>query len=339
MNIRDRRAIHHTASQRLDAATGDLRKILLVYLGSSIALSLASSIFSVLLSDRIANTGGLGNLGLRSILSTGQTILPFVQALVVMGLELGYCMAALRVSRGQEVSLDTLWGGFHRFFPLLRAMILQGIVYFFVGMLCIYLSAYIFILLPVSSRFQEIIAPVLDTATVLSGTITLDEAIITQATEAMLPMLWIFAGLFLLLFVPLHYQYRMVTYRLIDQPRPGAFAALRESRAMMRRNRLALLKLDLSLWWFYCLQILISLVCYGDMLLPMLGITLPWSNMVSYFLFLILSLILQFVVYYFAMNRVSVTYAVAYETLLPKQQEQPAAKPPVPANIPWQDQY
>lgn len=336
MNIRDRRAIHHTASEKLDQARGPMGRILLIYLGISIGLSLGSALLSVILSDRIANTGGLGNMGLRSILSTGQTILPLVQSLVVLGLELGYCMAAMRVCRGQNVSTNTLWGGFQRFFPLLRAIILQGLVYFAVGMMSMYLSAYIFVMLPVSDQFRQIIAPMLESVTVLNSSVTLDEATIMQAAEAMLPVFWIFAGLFLLLFVPLFYQYRMVIYRLIDQPRPGALRALHESRMMMRRNRFALLKLDLTFWWFYLLQFFSVALCYGDVLLPLLGITLPFSATVSYFLFLVASLAMQFALFYFAMNKVSVTYAVAYESLLPKEAP---VQPPVPANNPWQNQY
>lgn len=336
MNIRDRRAIHHTASEKLDQARGPMGRILLIYLGISIGLSLGSALLSVILSDRIANTGGLGNMGLRSILSTGQTILPLVQSLVVLGLELGYCMAAMRVCRGQNVSTNTLWGGFQRFFPLLRAIILQGLVYFAVGMMSMYLSAYIFVMLPVSDQFRQIIAPMLESVTVLNSSVTLDEATIMQAAEAMLPVFWIFAGLFLLLFVPLFYQYRMVIYRLIDQPRPGALRALHESRMMMRRNRFALLKLDLTFWWFYLLQFFSVTLCYGDVLLPLLGITLPFSATVSYFLFLVASLAMQFALFYFAMNKVSVTYAVAYESLLPKEAP---VQPPVPANNPWQNQY
>lgn len=336
MNIRDRRAIHHAANERLEHARDPMNRILLIYLGISIGLSLASSLLSVFLSDRIANTGGLGNMGLRSILSTGQTILPLVQALVVVGLEIGYCMAAMRVSRSQDVSVDILRDGFHHFFPMLRAIILQGLVYSAVGMMCMYLSAYIFVMLPVSARFHEIIAPMLQSVTALSSNVTLDEATIMQAAEAMLPVFWIFAVLFLLLFIPLSYQYRMVMYRIIDQPRPGAFRALYESRMMMRRNRFALLKLDLTFWWFYLLQFLSVAICYGDILLPMLGITLPFSATASYFMFLITSLALQFFLFYFAMNKVAVTYAVVYESLLPKKTP---VQPPVPANNPWQDQY
>ena len=343
MNIRDRRAIHHAAGQSLENAKGDPQQILLLYLGITTFLSLAVSAISVFLSNRIADTGGLSSMGLRSVLSTAKTVLPLLQSLIVMGLELGYCTMVLRVSRGESVSKKTLWSGFRLFFPLLRAQILQGILYFAIMMLCIYPSAYIFLMLPISEEFYEVLMPLMESGAAASGTLMLDEATVLAMTDAMMPMMWILLGLFLIPFIPLYYQFRMAVYRLIDQPRPGAMAAMWESRAMMRRNRFALFRLDLSLWWYYGLQALVTAVCYGDLLLPLAGVTLPWSDTANSFLFLALSLALQFVVCYFTMNRVSVTYAAAYNALLPKKQAQaqkPVPKnPDMPTNVPWQDQY
>ena len=113
----------------------------------------------------------------------------------------------------------------------------------------------------------------------------------------------------------------MVGLCIADEPRVGALAAMRQSRDMLRRNRFALFKLDLSMWWYYLLQLLVTVICYGNVLLPMVGVTLPFNDTVAYFLFLVLSLIAQMAVAYFAMNRVNVTYAMAYESLRPKPQE------------------
>ena len=334
MNIRDRRAIIGSADQSLANAKGDPQKILLIYLSIITGLSLAVALVSMLLSNRIAGTGGLGNMGLRSVLTTAKSVLPLVQSVILLGLEMGYCTMALNVARGTQISNDTLFGGFRRFFPLLRAQILMGFVYFGLGLLAVYPGAYIFLMLPISEGFYEVFNPIMDSASQLTGTLTIDETSMTVLSEAMQPALWIMGALFMVLFIPTYYRYRMVTYRLIDQPRPGALRAMRESRAMMRRNRFALFRLDLKLWWFYALQGLTVALCYGDMLIPALGITLPWSENVSYFVFLSLSLLLQFAVYYLFMNRVSVIYATAYTTLIP--QEQP--KETTPAN-PWQNQY
>lgn len=334
MNIRDRSAIHQTAEHSLANAKGDPKKILLIYLTIITGLSLAVAGVSILLSNRIADTGGLGNMGLRSVLSTAKSVLPLVQSVILLGLEMGYYTMALNITRGEPISNDTLFGGFRRFFPLLRAQILLSFLYLGLGLLAVYPGAYIFLMLPISEGFYEVLTPIMESASQLTGTVTIDEASMIAVSEAMEPALWIMGGLFLLLFIPTSYRYRMVTFRLIDQSRPGALRAMRESRAMMHRNRFALFRLDLSLWWFYALQGLTVALWYADTLLPMLGITLPWSESVSYFVFLCLSLLVQFVVYYLFMNRVSVTYATAYGVLLPKEQP----KEPTPAKA-WQDQY
>lgn len=337
MNIRDRRAIHQAAKKSLASAQGDPKKILLIYLAIVTVLSLVTSGIEIALNHQIADTGGLGNLGLRSLLTTAQTVLPLLRLLVLIGLELGYCMAALRISRGESVSTDTLFQGFGRFFPLLGAMIIQCLLYFSVIFITLYASTYIFLMLPMSVEFYELMMPLMESVTALNSSITLDEATVMAAYDAMMPMLWIFGILLLLVFVPMHYRFRMVIYRLADQPRPRAIAAIFESRAMMYRNRFALLRLDLSLWWFYALQVLILLVSFGDSILHLAGITLPWSATANASLFFGLSLALQFVVYLNVMNPVAVTYATAYNALLPKDphtEEKPAA----PA-VPWQDQY
>ena len=337
MTIRDRDAIFHTAGQRLDSNRAQAQRVLLFFLAITTALTVAVSLISVLLSDRISETGGLRNMGLRSVLSTGQNVLPLIQSAVLLGLQMGYTTMCLHISRGESIPGDTLLGGFRRFFPLLISQLLLGLIYTGTAFMSIYAGTYLFMLLPASDRFYEILSPVLNSATVLSDAAVLDEATLAAAVQAMVPMLGISAALFLLVFIPMHYRYRMVIYRLIDQPRPRALAALRESRFMMRRNRLALFRLDLRLWWYYLLQVLMVVVLYGDTLLALLGIFLPMSGTAAYFLFMGLSLALQWVVSWFFMNRVEVTYALAYDALLPKEQEvQPSPQPPA---VPWQNQY
>ena len=321
MHIQDRRQMRRAAAAALEPRQAQMKKILLIYLAIITALSLAASGVSVVLSDRIADTGGLRNMGLRSILSTAQTLLPLVQLLVLMGLQLGYNRAALGVTRGEDVSREQLFGGFRRFFPLLRAWILMGLMYIAAGVASLYVSIYVYLLLPVSASFREMMVPLLSDVSPISGTITLNEEIIAATATTVGPVLCIFAVLYLLLVIPMHYRYRMVIFRILDQSQSRAFAALRESRFLMHRNRIALLKLDLNFWWYYVLQALASVIAYGDLLLPLLGVQLPISTTAAYFVFLILSLGLQFVTFYFFMNRVTVTYAVFYGALLEQQKQ------------------
>lgn len=321
MNIRNRREIHSTAVQSLANAPGRPQQAVMIYAGISCIMSLLSAVISFALNNQIAETGGLSNMGLRSMLSTIQSILPVVQIVVTSCLGLGYHMAVLNVARGQYTGPETLLAGFRRLGPLLRTTILQSLIYLGIGIGAMYLSTYIFLMLPLSEGFYEIMMPLMNSASILESGITMDDATLAAAANELAPMMWIFLAIFLIAFLPIYYQHRMVMFCLADEPRPGAFRTLRASCRMMRRNCFALLKLDLSFWWYYLLQTVVTVVCYGDVLLPMFGITLPWSGTVSYFVFYILSLALQFVVYCFFMNRVNVTYAVAYETLRPKPEE------------------
>lgn len=325
MNIRNRRAIHETAADALSRAT-EARRIVLVYGLICCGLSLASTIVSSLLGNRIAGTGGLGNIGIRSILSTVQSVLPMVNLIVTACLGLGYHTAMLCYTRGFEADTHTLMSGFRHFGAVIRTMLLEIAVYTGAGFFAVYLSSFIFMATPYAADFASVMEPMLSSMTVMNSTLALDEATLMAAAGSMLPMFWILLAVCLVLMVPLHYRFRMVNFCLADDPRFGAVHAVLKSRQMMRRNCLKLFRLDLNLWWFYAAQAVISLVCYGDLLLPMIGITLPWSNAVSYYLFLVLSLLMQMALYYFGMNRVYATYAVAYDAL---QEELPQPELPV----------
>jgi len=311
----DRRSLHQSARASLASATGTPKQVVLIYAAVSSLLALAATLVSLLLSDRIADTGGLSNLGLRSVLATIQYILPFVQVLVMMAMDLGYQKAMLNITRGRPAGNQNLTHGFYLFWPLLRATVMQYVIYMGVIFISIYAASFIFSFLPMSQKFRDTMAPY------LSGELVMDQAAAIQAIPAMIPLLITCIVVCCAFLLPKIYQFRMVNYCLLDSDRPGAIMALGQSRAMMYGNRMKLFRLDLDFWWFYALQILITLVCYGDILLPMLGITFPWSATVSYFLFYILSLLLQVSVYYLFMNRVHVTYAAFYEAVRPRPQE------------------
>lgn len=324
MNIRSRRALRQHAADSLAHASGNPVKIVLIFGGIICSLALAATVISYLLSLQISETGGLSSMGLRSILATVKYVLPIVQMIAALCLELGYSKATLDISRGRPARTETLLEGFRRFGPLIRALILQVLIITVICIATMYLSSYIFMFLPVSGPFYEAVEPLLSSMTALDTELALDDATLYALSETMIPMLWIFAAVFSIAAVPMLYSFRMVNYCLVDGDRIGAIAAMGMSRNMMRRNRFALFRLDLGFWWYYLLQALVTVVAYGDVLLAMLDIALPWSDTVSYFLFYGLSLALQMGVYWLFMNRVQVTYAAAYDALKPQSQP-PAA--------------
>ncbi len=314
MNIRSRSTIHETAQNALGQAK-NARQIILVYTAVCCGLSLVVTLLTVFFSDRIAGTGGLGSIGLRSVLSTGQSVLPLIQTIVTTCLGLGYHIAILTITRGYEAGPRVLLQGFRHWGPLVRSILLQAFVYLAIGFFAANLSSLLFLMSPLSADFLEIMEPVMANMTVMDMGLVLDDATLMAATETMMPMVWIMLAVFLLLFIPIYYRFRMITFCLAENPRKGALAAMAKSCHLLRRNCFALFRLDLSLWWYYLAQFFLMLLCYGDVILPMLGVVFPWSSTVSFYVFYLLSLALQAALYYFAMNRVNAVYAVAYDAL------------------------
>lgn len=320
MDIRNRKELKTFAAQRLGQAQQD-KQIVLIYAGLVLGLSLLATVINYLLGLQISQTGGLGSMGTRSFLSAAQTVLPILKSVVVVCLELGYAAAMLRIARGQYASPRTLRLGFDRFWPLLRLTLLKGLIYFGICFACVYAATILYLLTPLSNSAVEILTPLVSQTTVMSSGIVLDDATYSQLLSAMTPVLVIFCLLYCAAAAPIAYQFRMADYVLIDRPAIGALNALRESRRMMRGNRVSLLRLDLSLWWYYAAAFAATVVCYGDLLLPKLGVAFPWSDTVSYFLFFALYLALQLAVYYFLSNRVAVTYALAYDAVKPEEKQ------------------
>lgn len=319
MDIRNTRALKDTASQRLDQAR-DAGKIVLIYAGITLTVSLLVTLVNYTLDLQISKTGGLGSIGTRSVLATIQTVLPIVQMAAMMCLELGYLAAAMRIARGQYVSPQTLRAGMPRFWAMVRCGLLQALIFMGVGLLSFYLAMQIFLFTPLSNDAMRILMPLAGDSSVLSsGALILEEATQMQLTYAMLPMFVLMLVIFAVAATPLVYQYRMASYVLLDKPAYGALAALRESRGMMRRNRFKLFRLDLSLWWYYLLTALCACVCYGDQILPLLGVRFPFSDVTAFFLFYGAYLVLQFAVFLCFLNRVEVTYALAYDSLRPPE--------------------
>ena len=321
MNIQNRKELQSFAFSRLENRE-ESKKIVAIYAAVVIGLSLLSSVLNYVLSLRIDQTGGLSNMGLRSMLSTLQTMLPMVQSLVVMCVELGYLAAMLRIARGQYTSVNAFRLGFDRFWVLLRYTIMQGFILMGIGFASMYFGIMVFMMTPLSDSVTELLMSLMTQTSLLDSTITIPDALYDQLMLELLPAFAICGIIFCVAGVPVLYRLRMTPYVIIDKPALGAMAAMRESKKMMRRNAMNLFKLDLHLWWFYLASLLASVVCYGDMILPMLGVELPFSSDVGFFLFYGLYWVLQFAIFYYLRNGVEVTYALAYDSIRPQEKPQ-----------------
>ena len=318
MDICNTSEIKAAALRRLTDA-GQAKRIAAIYAGVTLGLSALVTILGLVLEAMMSGATGLGGMGRRTILSSVQSMLPWVVGLITMCVELGYQAAMLRVARGQYASPQTLRLGFDRFWVLLRCILLEGVILFAIAFGGIYIATMLFMLTPFSGRVMEVLSPVLENVTLLSPEMVLDEALYDQLMQAMIPAFVMCAIVVAAAAIPVLYRLRMARFVIIDKPGIGALAALRESRKMMRGNCLRLVKLDISLWPYYIGCVFASLLCYGDVLLPMMGVRSPWSDTVSYYLFFALYLAVQFAVYYFLKNQAEVAYSIAYDSIRPKE--------------------
>ena len=318
MDICNTSEIKAAALRRLTDA-GQAKRIAAIYAGVTLGLSALVTILGLVLEAMMSGTTGLGGMGRRTILSSVQSMLPWVVGLITMCVELGYQAAMLRVARGQYASPQTLRLGFDRFWVLLRCILLEGVILFAIAFGGIYIATMLFMLTPFSGRVMEVLSPVLENVTLLSPEMVLDEALYDQLMQAMIPAFVMCAIVVAAAAIPVLYRLRMARFVIIDKPGIGALAALRESRKMMKGNCLRLVKLDMSLWPYYIGCVFASLLCYGDVLLPMMGVRFPWSDTVSYYLFFALYLAVQFAVYYFLKNQAEVAYSIDYDSIRPKE--------------------
>lgn len=332
MTINDRRDLKNAAQASLNRDPQAAGRLVLLHTGASLALTLAATLLDYVLQQRIGATGGLSGMGMRSMLSTLQSILRYGQMLVLPFWELGYLYITLRIARGEPAAPGHLLEGFRRFGPILRLKLLLGLIYTGLGIVAGYISSAVLMFTPWGMTLSETLLPYFTENAVLDENLVLDEAAANAIADAMLPIMLIFLGVFLLLSLPVLYRYRMADLYLLDHPGEGAISAARNSRRMMRGNCIRLLKLDISFWWYYLLSTLVTLVCLGDAGLALLGVTPPWGEATGMLIFTVLYAALLLLLHWRCRNQVEVTYAHAYGVLCAGDTGPQFSRP---VDVPW----
>lgn len=298
------------AKEALRQAKYPMKKLVLIHTGIFAGVGLGISLLSWLLSLGIGQTGGLGGLGDRAVLETVQQLLQVAQLLAAPFWNIGLVMASLQLIRGLDFGAGTLLEGFRRFGPVLRMNLLRWLIYMGVVMLASQIASTVYMMTPWGLEFAAMVA---------AGTTELPPEQLMDVALKMLPFL---AGACLLLLVPVMYRLRMMDYALMEQPHLGAFFALRLSLFMTRKNCIKLFKLDLHYWWFYVLEALTVVLCYGDLLLSLAGVQTGLDAALLSILFYAAGLLAQLGLYVWKKGEVMAAYGHAYEVLLPPPVEE-----------------
>lgn len=309
LNLSD---LRQKADRQLDFAPYAPRQLVLIHTAVSLGASLIVALVNLLFASMIENTGGLSGLGTRSMLETAQSTLELAVTAALPFWNISLTRAALCWARGELAEPPTLLEGFRKFRSVLGLKLLTAFLLMGLGLAVFYIGSSVFMLTPFADPLVAALNPIMQQSGVLAPDALTEEAV-AQVVNLAKP-LFIFLGLvFAAVVIPLWYRVRFADFAVMDGCRGRV--SLLESFRITKKKCLQVFKIDLSFWWFYLLQALCVILCYGDSILPAMGVALPMSAEVAYIAFMALGSICQGILLWFYQAKVSVTYALAYETL------------------------
>ena len=313
MNIRQ---LKQQARQRLSAASYSPGKLTLIHGGVIVALSLILSLISLALDSGIDSAGGLSGMRVQNVLMTVKTLLTYAQVLLLPFWQIGILFAFLQIVRHNPTGPHSLLQGFRRFGPVLRLTLLEMVLYCALCMACAYISSFLSMFFP--NSMYALLMPVMEEFSASPNADIyqlLEHLPQEQILDAMLPMLLIFATLYLVCVAFVGYRLRFARYLVLEESGFGALKAMHFSFQLTKGNCISLLKLDFSFWWYYLLQALAMTLCYGDLMLDIAGVNLSgartWVSLICYCIYGGISLYVD----YLYRPRVEAAYALAYDSL------------------------
>lgn len=310
--------LRQQAEEALEGAAYSPKKLVLFHTAVSLGVALLITVLNFFLSRQIEGTGGLAGLGVRSMLSTAQSVLEFASMVTMPFWEAGLVYAMLCWIKGEKAEPDSLLQGFRRLGQVLLLQLIRGMLFISLGISVLYLCLIIFLVTSMSSPLEAMMEPMLEQGMSQQQMVEMMQSAdyVFASAEAVLPFVWLFVGLFAVVALPFFYRLRFADFSVMDGT--GPIAAMIHSLRMTKKNCLQLVKLDLSFWWYYALQVICMVLCYGDLLLPMLDVTIPFSADTAFFLFFLLGTASQGLLFWQCRGSVLTTYGMAYRQLWQK---------------------
>lgn len=317
MTTFDTKSLKKESRDRLNRISGDPRLLIGLYTGVIVAINLLVSGLNLALDHQIGSTGGLGGLGTRSILETIQSILTYASVIFTPFWSAGFLFCVIRIVQGDPADPRCLMEGFRRFPSVLLFHVNKLVLTMMIGTTATYLAAIVFMLTPFSAGLEQLTAQAMEAGNLIlaDGTVNLQIFDPGALVRACIPMLVIFGLLFLPAYLFLSYSLRLSPYLIMGDQRMGGFACMANSFRLMRGNRLKMLRLDLSFWWYYLIDSALTVILYLDLILPLMGIELPFNQTVAFFVCLILYGAAQAAFYMWKKLPVDTTYVLAYDAV------------------------
>ena len=312
MEMLDSRQLRAQTARRLQEAAYPPRRLALLHSGIALACSLALTVVSYFLSRQISGTGGLSGIGTRTVLQSVQSVLSTALTVGMPFWEFGFIAAAMGFARQETVGPKTLLTGFRRFRAIVGLLLLQIIIYGLMAVVAAQIASAAVLMTPFGTGLLEVMQTLSENAEFMESGVFPQE-MMEQLLQAAIPV-YVTAGLlFIAAAVPLSYRLRLCRYFALDMERPRGIACLLQSSRAMKGNCMAFFKLDLSFWWYWALQGVCSLLAFGDVLLPLIGIELPIGADAAMFLFYGLQLAGSLALAWAWRAPVETAYALAYD--------------------------
>lgn len=290
--------------------TAPARPIVARYTAVYLAVGLVVALTALVCDLLIAHTGGLGDMGKRTLISTAEMLITLAAQAFLPLWTVGITCCALGFARQAPVENSYLLGGLHRWAVLLRLYLCQTTVYLAVSYVLLMVIMPVYLLTPWGTALLETMTGFLYTATEITP--QMQEAIVS----AMGPLYVVWIPIVMALSVFLSYQFRLALYRVLDADRPGAIRAMWESCRLIHRHRWQLVKLDLSWWWYYLLTALLSCILYVPELLTLLEVSLPMDSNVLYLVCYLVYAVALGLLYLTSLAKVETSYALFYDRLI-----------------------
>ena len=315
--------LRQDANRRLHEDGDGFSRLILIHSAVTAGVSVLLMLVNWL-SQYMATEGGLSNFDTQSLLSTGQILLQMIAMIAVPFWDAGLIYCSMQLTQGKRSSVNDLTEGFRRWSPIASSLGIRALIYFMVSTVCSFAASLFFSALPLPTSVINDLSAFME-----SPTFPLSSGVrIFLAAYSLIYLL----GLCVLL-IPRLYLHRQVAYRIMDNTPCTGLQSVLHSRILMKGHRRELLLLDLSFWWFYLLELCVIVFSLGNLLLQELGILLPIGPDVAAWVFPIIALLAQLVLYYFAKPKLSLSYALFYKRVFEESLREP--EPPKPQKMPW----
>lgn len=328
--------ISQQAGQNLSRVSYCPKKLMLIHQGVVFAVTLLLTALTFYIDGMLDDMGGLSAMGQQAVWSTVQVMLELAVLIFLPLWQISLVYVAMKWNRGETADTGDLLQGLRRFGAVLRLRLIEGIFFLVLALAVCNIGSVLFVLTPFSDELLETMKPVLEQMEdPMQSELTVAPELMEQIMEKSLPLLVFCGVLCAVAFVLVFYRIRFADYGVMEGK--GAIRSLLESVRCTHKNVLQVAKVDLFFWWFYLLQLLcVAVSYYGDTLLPMVGISLPFSADVSYFVFYILGALVQLLLVWLFQARVSTAYAGAWQAL---SEDTPEAKNPAGEKFNWEQRY